>query len=94
VTDSPFNGSNSPCASDYLSNRAVADTLSKKGFKKMSGSNPQPFDIMAKNGHVEIYAGNNKSWGWGSCHDGKNGHPGMPAPMNKGPYSVIWRYVG
>ena len=94
VTDRPFNGSDSPGSSDYLSNRKVADILSKKGFKKMSGSNPQPFDIMAKNGHVEIYAGNSKSWGWGSCHDGKNGHPGMPSPMNKGPYSVIWRYVG
>lgn len=92
VTDSPFNGSNSPGSSSYLSDRSLADSLTQKGFKKMTG-NPQPFDIMAKNGHIEIYAGNNKSWGWGSCHDGLNGHPGMPSPMKKDSYPVIWRYI-
>jgi hypothetical protein len=93
VTGKPFSGADSPGSSQYLSNQQLSNTLTQKGFKKMTGS-PQPFDIMAKNGHVEIYAGDNKSWSWGSCHDGKNGHSGMPAPMNKGPYSVIWRYIG
>lgn len=47
-------------------------------------------------GHAEIYAGfidgKHKSWGWGSVHDGKNGHPGMPAGINsKERYQYIWR---
>ena len=90
----PYKGKDSPGSSQYLDNKSLTDVLTSAGFKKMAFKDPQPFDIMARNGHVEIYAGDKKSWGWGSCHDGRNKNPGMPAPWNKPPYTVIWRYVG
>ena len=35
-----------------------------------------------------------RSWSWGSCHDGRNGHAGMPAYMSKQAYVVMWRMGG
>ena len=60
----------------------------------------QPFDIIAYNGHTEIYAGlvdghTHLSWSWGSCHDGRNGNSGMPTYTNeKSRYVIIWRQGG
>lgn len=79
----------------------IYDILKSKGFTKLdySWNVVQPYDIIAYNGHVEILAEKGekpKSWGWGACHDGKNGHSGMPAstgPKPKGDeYKSIWRY--
>ena len=79
----------------------IYDILKSKGFTKLdySWNIVQPYDIIAYNGHVEILAEKGekpKSWGWGACHDGKNGHSGMPAstgPKPKGDeYKSIWRY--
>lgn len=89
----------------FASSSSVASSLTAAGFIKMpfNTSILQPFDIYthaqqpgAKFGHVEICASAGKTWGWGSCHDGINGHQGMPsswvAPSAKHPYSTIWRH--
>ena len=45
--------------------------------------------------HTEIYAGDNKSWSWGSIHDGFNGRSGMPSNFcninKRGGYIHCWR---
>lgn len=52
----------------------------------------QPWDIMVGVGHTEIYAGNNKSWTWGKCHD--LAHGGMPSGTAWMYYSSIYRFNG
>lgn len=57
----------------------------------------QAFDIFIGHGHTEVYAGDGKSYSWGSCHDLAKG--GMPSGINwhcgnGNPYSVIWRCNG
>ena len=85
---------------DYLQNGAAAPLLKKAGFTPLpyNINLVQPYDIIAYNGHVEIYAGKSgnsmRSWSWGSCHDGRNGHIGMPAYMSKKNYAVMWRKGG
>ena len=89
----------------FASNERVAQTMQSAGFVKLpfNQSILQAFDIYthaqqpgAKFGHVEICAGPGKQWGWGGCHDGLNGHAGMPCGATKysakHPYSHIWRH--
>ena len=86
---------------DFLSNGSAAPQLRAAGFVclQYNINLVQPFDIIARNGHVEIYAGkangtSMRSWSWGSCHDGLNGRVGMPAYMSKQAYVVMWRMGG
>lgn len=83
--------------------------LEQAGFKwiKWSRDALQPGDIMVgcsiqgctHCGHTEVYAGNKKSYSWGSVHDGQGGKQGMPcsSSFSKGrgssaePYYDIWR---
>ena len=79
--------------------------LREAGFNvyQFSKANVRPGDIIngAKAngagglGHVEIYAGGNKSWSWGSVHDGQGGKQCMPCNTcwtNRGAtYIEIWR---
>ena len=75
--------------------------MSESGFTHMTGTfdptNLQEGDIICgKAGtHTEIYAGDGKSWSWGSIHDGKNGHSNMPSNFCKmdkrGGYIHCWR---
>lgn len=75
--------------------------LQNNGFKYMCGlfdpSNLIPGDIICggPSTHTEIYAGDKKSWSWGTIHDGLNGHAGMPCGfcnLNKrGGYINCWR---
>lgn len=79
--------------------------LREAGFNvyQFSKANTRPGDIIngAKAngagglGHVEIYTGGNKSWSWGSVHDGQGGKQGMPCNTcwNHGgaTYIEIWR---
>ena len=44
--------------------------------------------------HTEIYAGNGRSYSWGSVHDGINGHQGMPCKIAGTKYLWVWRYEG
>lgn len=49
--------------------------------------------------HVQIYwgldtKGKRMQMGWGSCHDGLKGHPGMPCGYGGDRYTYIWRYKG
>ena len=52
----------------------------------------QAWDIINGPTHVEIYAGNNKSYSWGSAHPIEKG--GMPSATSWIKYNVIWRYTG
>ena len=85
---------------DFLVNGTAAPQLRQAGFVPIpyNINEVQPFDIIARNGHVEIYAGkvgnSMRSWSWGSCHDGRNSHAGMPAYMSKQAYVVMWRMGG
>lgn len=86
---------------DFLANGSAASALKRAGFVPMrySLANCKPYDIIAYNGHVEIYAGkmngSDRSWSWGSCHDGRNGRVGMPAYMAaKTRYVTMWRQGG
>lgn len=85
---------------DFLPTGAAAPQLRAAGFVclQYNINQVQPFDIIARNGHVEIFAGkigsSMRSWSWGSCHDGMNGHAGMPAYMAKQAYAVMWRMGG
>jgi hypothetical protein len=90
-------------SSGFNSDKKIASILEANKFKKLSYSweTVQPYDIIAYNGHVEILAEKGelpKSWGWGSVHDGINGHAGMPAGTGYKPkgntYKTIWRYIG
>lgn len=64
----------------------------------------QPFDIIARNGHVEVFYGKNgssfMSYGWGNIHDGRPGpngkkRAGMPCyTATKPAYSIVWRNSG
>ena len=73
--------------------KAFEKKLNDAGFNKMKydANKLIPGDIMAKNGHVEIYFAPKKSYAWGNIHDGLNGHTGMPCWMAKLPYTTIWR---
>lgn len=80
---------------------ATASYLRKAGFSPLryiSYSSLQPYDIVARNGHVEIFCGMNgaspMSYAWGNIHDGKNGHKGMPCYFSKQSYSIVWRNSG
>lgn len=79
-------------------NGKVAAYLKKAGFTpfRYSISSLQPFDIIARNGHVEIYAGkvgnSMKAYAWGNIHDYQKG--GLPCYMAKEPYTLIWRNNG
>lgn len=89
-SSSEFKDENSAVGKKMIANQFVAMPFSKETV--------QPFDIMAVNDgkyhHVEIYAGDNKSWSWGNTHDNQNGNPGMPCGTAWDPYSIIWRYTG
>ena len=76
----------------------TAAYLRKAGFTPypFSIATMQPFDIIAMNGHVEIFAGyvgnRKKSYSWGNIHDLSKG--GMPSWYCSDPYQVIWRSNG
>lgn len=80
----------------------TANYLRKAGFSPLRFSGYtllQPFDIIARNGHVEIFYGKNgssfMSYAWGNIHDGRNGHKGMPCyTATKPGYSIVWRNSG
>ena len=75
--------------------------MENSGFTHYSGTfgpgNLQAGDIICGGAstHTEIYAGEGKSWSWGSIHDGQNGHSGMPANFckmdSRGGYIHCWR---
>ena len=77
--------------------------MENAGFKHFTGlfnpSNLQPGDIICGKGqtHTEIYAGENKSWSWGSIHDGQGKNSGMPCQFckldKKGGYIHCWRKI-
>ena len=80
---------------------ATAQYLKKAGFSPLRFSGftlLQPYDIIAKNGHVEIFCGmkgqSPMSYAWGNIHDGKNGHAGMPCYTAKMNYIIVWRNSG
>lgn len=86
---------------DFLAGGRASSALRKAGFVSMrySLSSVRPYDIIAYNGHVEIYAGringSDRSWAWGSVHDGLNGHTGEPCyTASKSRYVVMWRQGG
>lgn len=76
----------------------AASYLKKAGFTAypFNINSLQPFDIIAMNGHVEIFAGyagtSRKSYSWGNIHDLSRG--GMPSYYCPDNYSVIWRNNG
>lgn len=76
----------------------TAELLRKAGFRPMAYSQDAllPGDIYSGNNgtfhHVEICAGNKKTYSWGNIHDVEHG--GMPSWMAKGPYQIIWRHGG
>jgi len=84
-----------------MQNNWFMELLNQAGFTHFSGiftkDNLQPGDIICGAGstHTEIYAGNGRSWGWGSIHDGINGHYPMPGYFcnlnRKGGYIHCWR---
>ena len=88
----------------FVGDSSVSNMLTNGGFRqlKFSWDKAQEYDIVALNGHVEILASKAspiKDWGWGTCHDGRNGHQGMPANAIsdryiKNKYLKIWRYLG
>ena len=55
----------------------------------------QPFDIIALNGHVEIfckkYGNSGLSYAWGNNHNVSRG--GLPCWMTKKKYVIIWRRI-
>lgn len=79
-------------------NGKVSSYLRKAGFSPYpyNINSVQPFDIIALNGHVEVYAGkiggSMKSYSWGNIHDLSRG--GMPSYMSKDNYKLIWRNNG
>lgn len=93
-----------PASAEYTANGGATEKiLLSNGFQKLPfpGFNAvQPFDIMTRNGHIEIYAGNGMSYSWGRCHDlntpiGKNStQKGMPSYTAKDNYAYIYRCVG
>ena len=68
---------------DFVGSGSAATALRKAGFIQLpySKTNVRPFDIIALNGHVEIFAGviggKMKSYSWGNVHD--TAHGGMPS---------------
>ena len=76
----------------------TAELLRNAGFRPIAYSQDilQPGDIYSGNNgtfhHVEICAGNKKTYSWGNIHDIEHG--GMPSWMAKGPYQIIWRHGG
>ena len=79
-----------------LPNGQHADILRKAGFVPLPYdlSKAQPFDILVRPGHTEIYAGNKKSYNWGSVHDlNKGGMPSGTSHLREG-YTTMWRLLG
>ena len=81
---------------DFVGSGSAATALRKAGFIQLpySKTNVRPFDIIALNGHVEIFAGmvggKMKSYSWGNVHD--TAHGGMPCatwPADR--FVTIWR---
>lgn len=78
-----------------LTNGSDANKLKRAGFipLKWDLSKAQPFDIFVVAGHTEIYAGNRKSYNWGSVHDlNKGGMPSSTSHLSSGGYTVMWRH--
>ena len=76
----------------FTTDANLASTLESKGFVggTYSVSEVKPYDIISYCGHVEIYAGNGKSWAWGNVHDTEHG--GLPCgTAAKTKYQKIWR---
>lgn len=76
----------------------VASYLKQAGFTAypFNINSLQPFDIVAMNGHVEIFAGyvgsSKKSYTWGNIHDMSRG--GLPSGYCSNKYKLIWRNNG
>ena len=51
-------------------------------------------DNIGRQAHIEIYAGNNMSYGWGHVSNNKDGNLGLPCPMAIRKYKYIIRYNG
>ena len=82
VYDPSKRTSSAPRSVEYYSNgTGLQKLLEQGGFQKAVWPNDNsglaPFDILVKNGHVEIYAGQGMSYNWGSVHDLSKG--GMPS---------------
>lgn len=82
VYDPSKRNSSAPCSVEYYSNgTGLQKLLEQGGFQKApwpkDNNDLAPFDILVKNGHVEIYAGHGTSYNWGSVHDLSKG--GMPS---------------
>lgn len=96
----------SACCYFYGANIGMVDSraftgslsaLTSTGFTRMSfpgWDNLLPGDIMAKNGHVEIYAGKingqHKSWNCGSTESCNNPNPTSSTNQSTG-YTTVWR---
>ena len=67
--------------------------MNTHGFKKYNYGDYtlMPGDIMCKNGHVEIFWTDKKSYGWGNIHDAVGKHAGMPCWQAKLKYTIVWR---
>lgn len=91
----------SPITTTDMNGEAFMKLMESAGFIHYNGifdkNNSQPGDILCGKcgSHTEIYAGDGKSWGWGTIHDGKNGHRGMPSGFcdmsKRGGYIHCWR---
>lgn len=84
---------------DYIAGGAATKKLLGTGrfsIRPFNTNELEPFDIVAKNGHVEIFAGKfngkMKSYSWGSCHDKSEG--GEPCDFYKDKYTHILRCTG
>lgn len=94
-----FSKSDIPTSGSFAStSNAIANKLRRAGFSPYAFNINalQPFDIVAKNGHVEIYAGSSgssrRSYSWGNIHD--RSHGGLPSYYCKDNYVLIWRNSG
>lgn len=93
----PF-GANYGSSSFATTTGKCAELLKASGFVPMKYSFDivQPFDIIALNGHVEIfckkYGNSGLSYAWGNNHNVSRG--GLPCWMTKKKYVTIWRRIG
>lgn len=76
-----------------LANGYDANKLKAAGFVPLAYdiNKAKPFDILVRAGHTEIYAGNKKSYNWGSVHNlAKGGMPSATSHLKEG-YTIMWR---
>ena len=104
VYDPTKKGSWPPASAAYTQNGGYVEKIMlSNGFSKLPFpglDKVQPFDIMTKDGHIEIYAGQGLSYSWGRVHDLKTPigrstkQTGMPSYTAKMNYAYIYRCTG